>query len=65
MTTSTKRVGRVAGVRYGERTNEPAVLEVRGGFLGRKLILVSVEDVAEIAPERRRVVLRNSEEGRA
>jgi len=34
--TPTRRVGRVAGVRYGERSNEPAVLEVRAGFLGRK-----------------------------
>jgi hypothetical protein len=28
--TPTKRIGRVAGIRYGERSNEPEVLEVRG-----------------------------------
>lgn len=63
--TRTKRVGRVAGVRYGERSNEPALLEVRGGFLGRKLLLISVEEVSEIAPESRRVILRDEDAGRA
>jgi hypothetical protein len=63
--TPTKRVGRVAGVRYGERSNEPAVLEVRAGLLGRKLLLIPVEDVSEIAPERRRVILRDPDESRA
>jgi hypothetical protein len=53
----TKRIGRVAGIRYGERSNEPAVLEVRTGFLGRRLLLISVDEVAEIAPETRRILL--------
>ena len=63
--TPTRRVGRVAGVRYGERSNEPAVLEVRAGFLGRKLMLIRVEDVSEITPESKRVILRDPEEGRS
>src|SRR6476469_4023841 len=59
--TPTKRIGRVVGVRYGERSNEPAVLEVRAGFLGRKLRLIRVEDISEIAPERSRITLRDAE----
>jgi hypothetical protein len=56
--TSTKRIGRVAGIRYGEQSNEPAVLEVRAGLFGRKMLLISVEDIAEIAAEQSRIVLR-------
>ena len=56
---STKRIGRVAGIRYGERSNEPSVLEVRTGMFGRKVLLISVEDVSEIDPDRSRIVVRN------
>jgi hypothetical protein len=55
--TPTKRIGRVAGIRYGERSNEPAVLEVRSGFLGRKTLLISVTDISEIDPESSRILL--------
>jgi hypothetical protein len=55
--TPTKRIGRVAGVRYGEDTNQPQTLEVRAGLLRRTLLLISVDDIAEIVPEQRRVVL--------
>jgi hypothetical protein len=55
--TPTRRIGRVAGIRYGEGSNEPEVLEVRAGFLGRTLLLVSVDDVAEIVATERRIVL--------
>jgi hypothetical protein len=55
--TPTRRIGRVAGIRYGERSNEPEVFEVRAGLLGRTLLLISVEEVAEIAAEERRIVL--------
>jgi hypothetical protein len=48
--------GRVTGIRYGERSNEPEVLEVRAGLFGRMLLLISVDEVAEIccrgAPDR-------------
>jgi hypothetical protein len=56
--TPTKRIGRVAGIRYGERSNEPAMLEVRAGFLGRRLLVISVDEIAEIAPEASRIVLQ-------
>lgn len=56
--TSAKRIGRVAGIRYGERSNEPAVLEVRAGIFGRKVLLISIDDIAEIAPEKSRIVLQ-------
>ena len=56
--TATKRIGRVAGIRYGERSNEPDVLEVRAGLLGRKKLLISVADVSEIESEARRIVVR-------
>ena len=55
--TPTKRIGRVAGIRYGEDTNQPQELEVRAGLLGRTLLLISVHDITEILPEQRRVVL--------
>jgi hypothetical protein len=57
--TPTRRIGRVAGIRYGERSNEPEVLEVRAGLFGRTLLLVSVEDVAEVAAEEGRIVLND------
>jgi hypothetical protein len=57
--TETKRIGRVAGVRYGERTNEPEVLEVRAGLFGRSVLLVSVQEVADVIPTYGRVVLND------
>jgi len=51
--TPTKRIGRVVGIRYGQRSNEPEVLEVRAGLFGRTLLLISVDEVAEIAAEER------------
>lgn len=56
--TPTKRIGRVAGIRYGEQSNEPAVLEVRAGPFGRKMLLISVDEIAEMASEQSRIVLR-------
>jgi hypothetical protein len=58
--TPTKRIGRVGGIRYGERSNEPEVLEVRAGLFGRTRLLISVEEVAEITAEERRIVLNDS-----
>jgi len=55
--TQTKRIGRVTGIRYGETTNEPEVLEVRAGFLGRTRLLISVDDVVDIDPEQGRLAL--------
>ncbi len=49
--TPTKRIGRVTGIRFGETTNEPAVLEVRAGLFGRTRLLISVDDINEIDSE--------------
>jgi hypothetical protein len=57
--TPTRRIGRVAGIRYGERSNEPEVLELRAGLFGRTRLLISVDNVAEIAVEERRIVLND------
>jgi hypothetical protein len=46
--TPTKRLGRVRGIRYGEATNEPEVLEVRAGWFGRRQLLIRVDDVVDI-----------------
>jgi hypothetical protein len=57
--TPTKRIGRVAGIRYGERSSEPEVLEVRAGLFCRTLLLISVDEVAEIAAEERRIIVND------
>ncbi len=55
--TPTKRLGPVTGIRYGETTNEPEVLEVRAGLFGRTHLLISVHSITEIHPEQQRLVL--------
>jgi len=57
--TPTRRVGRVAGIRYGEGSNEPEVLEVRAGLFGRTRLLISVAEVVEVVAEERRLVLND------
>jgi hypothetical protein len=51
-------VGFVEGLRFGSRIDVPDFLEVRGGRLGRELLLVPVEAVQEISPEEERVLVR-------
>ena len=46
----------------GERSNEPEILEVRAGLFGRTRLLISVEEVAEIAAEDRRIILNDPPE---
>jgi hypothetical protein len=53
------RVGTVQGVRF-KGSIEPEFLEVRAGLLGRRLLLISVEQVKEILPRQRRIILRAS-----
>jgi hypothetical protein len=53
--TPTKRIGRVVGIRYGEATNEPEMLEIRAGLLGRTRLLISVEDITGLDPEQQRL----------
>jgi hypothetical protein len=51
-------VGFVEGLRFGSRIDVPDLLEVRGGRLGRELLLVPVEAVQEISAEEERVLVR-------
>ena len=55
--TPTRRIGRVDGIRYGASQDEPEALAVRASRFGRRLLLVSVEDVDRVDPDQRRVVL--------
>jgi hypothetical protein len=55
--TPTKRIGRVIGIRYGEATNEPEVIEVRAGLFGRTVLLISAQDIEQVLPEKRRLLL--------
>jgi len=57
--TRTKRIGRVDGIRYGASQDEPEAIAVRAGRFGRRLLLVSVEDVQRVDPDRRRIVVRD------
>jgi CRISPR/Cas system-associated protein Cas5 (RAMP superfamily) len=58
--TSKRRIGRVDGIRYGKSQNEPEAIAVRAGRFGRRLLLVSVEDVERIDAEQRRIVVADS-----
>ncbi len=51
------RFGLVEAVMFRMRPDEPDALIVRAGLLARRLVLVPVEDVAEIFPRRERIVL--------
>jgi hypothetical protein len=55
--TATRRIGRVDGIRYGKSQDEPEALAVRAGRFGRRLLLVSIEDVERVDPDQRRVVV--------
>jgi hypothetical protein len=52
-------VGFVEGLRFVSRIDQPDLLEVRGGRLGRRRLLIPVEDVEEISPAEERVVVRS------
>ena len=53
------RIGSVQGLRF-RASIEPELLEVRAGLLGRRLLLIPVEQVQQIFPKERRIVLRAS-----
>ena len=55
--TPTKRLGRVSGIRYGETTSEPEVLEVRAGWFERTQLLISVDEVLEVDAAGQRLTL--------
>jgi hypothetical protein len=50
-------LGVVDGIRYESRTDRPDVLEVRSGRLGRRLLLVQVDDVEAIDPDEEVVIV--------
>jgi hypothetical protein len=51
-------VGIVEGVRYGSSATRPDMIEVRAGHFGRRLLLVPVDDVADILEEDETLVVR-------
>jgi hypothetical protein len=53
-------VGFVEGIRFVSRIDEPDLLEVRGGRLGRELLLIPIEAVAEVSPDEGRIVIRTA-----
>jgi hypothetical protein len=54
------RVGFVAELRFGTSMARPDALAVRAGLFGRLLLIVPVEQVAELLPQERRIILRGS-----
>jgi hypothetical protein len=50
-------VGFVEGLRFGSRIDTPDFLEVRGGRLGRELLLIPVEAVQDISYQEERVLV--------
>jgi hypothetical protein len=56
----TRRVGVVDGLRYLSRIDRPDVLEVRAGPFGRQLLLIPVEEVDQILVEEGRLILRST-----
>lgn len=54
------RVGVVADVLFRSRPDRPDLLVVRAGRCGTKLLVVSAENVEEVIPGEKRVVLQGS-----
>jgi hypothetical protein len=52
-------LGVVEGVRYRSSTDRPDTLEVRGGRLGRHLLLIPANDIEAIEPEDEAVVVND------
>jgi hypothetical protein len=50
-------MGTVRGLRFLDSI-KPELLEVRSGFLGRRSLLIPVERVKEIIPERKLIILQ-------
>lgn len=53
-------LGVVEGIRYHSSTDRPDVLEVRGGRLGRQLLLVPVNEIKAIEPENEAVLVNEA-----
>jgi len=54
-----REVGSVRGLRF-TGSIRPGLLEVRTGLFGRRVLLIPVEQVDQIDPKARRIVLRPS-----
>ena len=54
------RIGLVEGVRFLSRIDQPDLLEVRAGLLGRQLLLIPSDQVEEIIFAEGRLVLRET-----
>jgi hypothetical protein len=54
----TARIGIVERVRLERTSGRPMLLSVRAGLLGSWLVHVPVDQVANVVPEERRVLLR-------
>jgi len=54
------RFGLVEAVMFRVRPDEPDALIVRAGVLGRRLVIVPIEDVADVLPRKGRLVLRRA-----
>ena len=60
------RIGTVKGVRF-QSSMKPELLEVRAGLLNHRLFLIRVDDVLEILPRQRRIIVQarnQAEEGK-
>ena len=55
--TATRRIGHVAGIRYGVSQDQPEALAVRAGRFSRRVLLISVREVERVVPEERRIVV--------
>lgn len=52
------RIGFVEEVVFSSKLDEPDALVVRAGLFGRRTILISAHDVAEVVPREKRLRLR-------
>jgi hypothetical protein len=57
--TPTRRIGRVVGIRSGVSQDEPEAIAVRAGRFGLRVVLISVNEVEQVLPEERRIVVRD------
>jgi hypothetical protein len=51
------RFGLVEAVMFRTRPDEADALVVRAGVLGRRLVIVPIDDIGEVVPRRKRLVL--------
>ena len=62
--TSGRRVGVITELRFRSRLDRPDELVVRGGLLGNRVVVVAVDEVADVLPRQERIMLRAAEDRR-